>query len=345
MQHNVRSLIVRWVVGACVGTLIIWATSPWFVRSYLPTQLDPVRQIFTPEPNNVYRWRGEGYANTWIGPHGMPGKKSFGEKQPNQIRIALWGDSQAEGVAVADLYKLFSQIETVARNEELDIEVLPLSRSGDSLTDWLKQIPNVETAWSVDLHIVLVADLEDLILAAPAASDEASERNAKIARLLPAFVIQGARYMLTEPGGDKRRKLRFGLGRVSTQTDAPTVEIAKPEMVLEDVMSAFTNATKRPVLVLYAPQLPSIIGGKVITADVNDQGFQKFNEITQGSSINVIDLRDGLVESANNGRWPHGFHNGQFGVGHLNRTGYRIIAQRVVQELLENHPSLQNRSR
>ena len=107
-----RQLIIRWIGGSLVGTLIIALTSPLFVRSYLPLQLDPVRGVYTMTPERLFRWRSEGYADTHIGPQGMPGRRSL-PNDDRKLRVALWGDSQAEGVCVDDGQKLFAQMEQI----------------------------------------------------------------------------------------------------------------------------------------------------------------------------------------------------------------------------------------
>ena len=111
-SHSVSILLCRWAVGIALGTGLIAVSSPLFVRSYLPLNADPVRGIWTLPSGTEYRWRSEGYANTSIGPHGMPGKKvlqSQARSKPSEVhgfqsdsvdpnaavRIALWGDSQA----------------------------------------------------------------------------------------------------------------------------------------------------------------------------------------------------------------------------------------------------------
>ena len=48
----------------------------------------------------------------------------------------------------------------------------------------------------------------------------------------------------------------------------------------------------------------------------------------------VVDARDELRSSvASDGRWPHGFHNGRIGSGHLNQVGNQVLAARLVEGL------------
>ena len=179
---------IRWSAGALLGTLLVAITSPLFVRSYVPLRQDPVRGVWTMPPGAAYRWRSEGYATTHVGPHGMPGRPRMPTPNDRRPRVAVWGDSQAEGVCLDDDRKLFAQAERLSRrraesrNERRDdglrddglrrgdpgegIVVLPFPHSGTDAGDWLPQMPRVESAFAIDAHAILVVDLPDLLPAA-----------------------------------------------------------------------------------------------------------------------------------------------------------------------------------
>ncbi len=111
IDRSARRLIARWLIGAVLGTALIGLSSPLFVRSYLPQSIDPIRGVRTLPEDAVYRWRSEGYADSQVGPLGMLGKTVIDQPDSGAMRIALWGDSQAEGVCVDDERKLFAQIQ------------------------------------------------------------------------------------------------------------------------------------------------------------------------------------------------------------------------------------------
>ena len=150
MTAITRRLIGSWLTGVLVGTGLIAATSPWFVRSYLPLHADPTRGVWTLPPDHWYRWRSEGYADTYVGPLGMPGKPTIPPTRPGVLRVALWGDSQAEGVCVADREKLFAQAEAIAGGR---MQVFPSARSGEDAADWLTQMPAVEAPRSISIFM------------------------------------------------------------------------------------------------------------------------------------------------------------------------------------------------
>ena len=354
-----RTLLLCWICGALVGTCLIALTSPLFLRSYLPLSADPVRGVWTLPPDSNYRWRSEGYADTAIGPLGMPGRTSdWGESrvlsaqrsqaagkfppslQSQPSRIALWGDSQAEGVCVPDTAKLFAQIEKASGGET---DVYPLARSGEDAADWLTQMRRIEKQLGIDQHVILVVEPSDLLAAVnapvpPPSSADASAANAALAAKLPAFVIQAARNVLREPDGATPRRLRFGLGPVPTTAD----EIDNSDEGLEGqdgdrwlaALSAVRNATELPVTLLYAPLSPHIIDGKIRWQDPTSDEFLALRGTAEKLGIRVVDARAKLRDSVeSDGRWPHGFHNGRIGSGHLNQVGNEILAAKLIDAL------------
>lgn len=337
MGDAVRSLLLKWILGISAGTAIIAATSPWFVRSYEPLHADAVRKAWTLQPNLRYRWRSEGYATSTIGPHGMPGRTSLASSDGTRWRIALWGDSQAEGVCLDDSLKLFAQCETASNGM---MAFLPLARSGEDASDWATQMPFVERPLDLDAHAIFVVDLTDLLAAVsapkpePDPSDAVAAKSAIAARF-PAFVIQGGKHLLFKSDESTPRKLRFGIGPVEKPTTASTT--TPPQTVADDnqewrrSLAVLRRASTLPIVIVYAPQRPQIIDGQVLRDDLSADSFEKMTKAAAAMGIPVINAGPALLKQADSGNWPHGFHNGQFGVGHLNADGYAAIASLIVE--------------
>tara|TARA_R110002073_G_scaffold29177_23_gene92174 strand:- start:4267 stop:5334 length:1068 start_codon:yes stop_codon:yes gene_type:complete len=341
-----KRIVAKWLLGALFGTFLIAFTSPLFVRSYVPSRLDPLRGVVVLQSGHLYRWRSEGYATTAIGPHGMPGRTSLGETTPvpetvpaGVIRIAIWGDSQAEGVGVADEQKLHRQIERIAEQSKQTIVALPLARSGDDAADWLAQIPRVEEALSIDMHVILVAEMVDLE-AATAAIDESPEVDPKqlaaqnrIASNVPAFVIQAVRRVLRTPD-DTPRKLRFSVGPIKSEPQPAAIPVTQ-KTDWHTVMQTIRSASDRPILLLYSPRIQRKSLTSIVVDDDQPTGsdLAKIKQAAQAAKIRLHDVTEQLVDSAKNNQWPHGFHNGIIMQGHLNVTGYAIIASEIVSEI------------
>lgn len=326
------NLVAKWIIGLCAGTLIIAVTSPLFVRSYLPQQFDATRGTRVLSAHKHYRWRSEGYATTLIGEHGMPGRPNIGVVADNGFRIALWGDSQAEGVCVEDGKKLFAQMEN-AGDDQHKMTVLPFARSGDSARDWLHQFPHVESNVGVDGHAILICEISDLLSAAnlPTQTAPANTNDFELVKYVPAFVIQSARNVLTDASG-RHRRLRFGIGPI------PRAQIDRVRAGPVDwtpIVTAIAQATEKPLFVIYAPKSPQIGFGKIDLIDEGYAEFKRFEQAAEAAGVIVIDVSDALGGSAKDGVWPHGFHNGRFGSGHLNEAGYQVIAQQAVPVIAE----------
>lgn len=382
MSGNPISLLLRWLVGGAVGTLLIAASSPWFVRSYLPLQVDSTRNTWTLPAGKLYRWRSEGYADSSIGPLGMPGRtspliqgdqdglerrsESLGGSDPvsdgkivnraseargKRTKIALWGDSQVEGVCVSDHEKIFACAERLGA-----FDVFPLARSGQDAADWLTQMSAVEAELQIDLHVFFVSDLEDLLsvdkapLAPPSFDEEVNAKSA-ISAWLPAFVIQGARYLLTEADGATRRRLRFTVGPVRNDSDGDdsdgdTLDSKYQERSVkgksrdlaqsqswDQTFEIIRRATRLPVIIFDAPVTPQVIDGQVRVMTEKDPVYLAMRDSAQRNGLWVVTARDSLLASARQGHWPHGFHNGQFGVGHLNATGNAVVASVLAEAM------------
>jgi lysophospholipase L1-like esterase len=338
MPTHPKRLITLWCFGLIVGTAVIAATSPLFVRSYLPEQRDPVRGRYVPVAGSEYRWRSEGYATTKIGAHGMPGRVDVGQPVPDSIRVALWGDSQAEGVCVGDDDKLFAQIQRIGRAAGRSIEVLPFARSGEDATDWLAQMPSVERALAIDLHVLVVAELPDLLAVdQPSLDRERSERDvafqSAIASRVPAFAIQAIRQLLRD-ADDKPRRWRFSLGPVVKPEPAVAVAAFASRAKWTRVMQTVRSTSDRPIIIAYAPRSPKISAGNIDLTDPWGEQFQTMERAAANAAVGVVDTSDALGDAAREGRWPHGFDNGQIGSGHLNAIGYRVIAEQICPAII-----------
>ncbi|KAA5546047.1 hypothetical protein FYK55_03855 [Roseiconus nitratireducens] len=325
---------LRWLVGVVAATAIIAVTSPCFVRSYLPRPYDTDRNVRVLQPGSNYRWRSEGYASTTIGPHGMPGLSELPDDDPASIRLAFWGDSQAEGVCVADHQKVASVVAEVSGQ---DIALLPLARSGDNANDWICQIAGIEATLGPAAHVFLVVELSDwavpveTVATESATSRAADEWENQIAAWCPAFVIHASRNLVTdaETGGLRTLRFRPRWGQPAPAAASPIQEQEPPVAPYAAQLDRLRSVTDRPCLFLYAPKFPSIARGRIVQKDSDAKAFDAFERLARERGYAVVDLRDSMRRSVQSGRWPRGFHNGQFGVGHYNATGNQLIARAI----------------
>ncbi|WP_182869641.1 hypothetical protein [Stieleria mannarensis] len=329
----------RWITGVLIGTALVGVTSPLFVRSYVPRTNDPVRGVAVLQPGAHYRWRSEGYATTRIGPMGMPGKTSFPAEDRSAIRLTLWGDSQAEGVCVDDHDKIAAQLSRLSSDQ---IQIYPFARSGDDCNDWIPQIAalaeNTETRGRIDAHVFLIVEWSDWCIEIDESPESISTTFSTISATLPAFVIQTVRNIITRGDGTTRRRLRFRpgpvdavrAGNVSGPVDQSNVRIESQSKLLALQLQRLRQGCDQPCIFVYAPMIPAITDGQVRWNDPDQRLFERFQRHCADHGFHVIDGRPAMKSAAIEGEWPRGFHNGQFGVGHYNASGNRIIAERLL---------------
>jgi len=290
-------------------------------------------------------------------------------------RWAFWGDSQAEGVCVSDDQKLWAAIEqqwarshaaaTKTQDQKASpsgqVHVLPFAASGDDGWDWYEQIPRVERAWDVQGHLILIAELSDLrVLAEPipeSVSPQSTEGGTRREwlRWTPDFVVHAARGLLLDPRTRQLRRLRFRPGPLiedSPRKEAATEKDAETRWKLGDPIFSIRSSGKsnklwgaiakrlreqsdRPILLIYAPLRPLIVDGRVLwkrPETIDPVGIDLLAE----QHIGWVDCYEIFVKAGRTGRFPHGFHNGQIGNGHLNTLGYHLIAEQVCKRLQED---------
>ncbi|MEM6776338.1 MAG: hypothetical protein AAF670_01705 [Planctomycetota bacterium] len=330
-----------WWMGAAIGTGLFWMASPWFVRSYVARVQDAVRGVSVLQPGSTYRWRAEGYASTRVGPHGMMGRTSLPDTDASTI-IALWGDSQAEGVCVADDLKLWSRLQaSLRRRIETRVDVLPLARSGDDAADWSRQLAAVEAQLSVDAHVVLLTDLQDLAEEPPQSNTNADGVFTSVfVHWLPNFVVHAFRRVIDDPATGARRRLRFSFGPVaSLGHEASTLSLASTSQ-LDDVDSDAGHGTidaglrrlvrsaDRPIFIVHAANRPLVMGNQIHVDDGDPESSRTTADQCRVLDIGWLDVGSDLVAAwQSDGVMAFGFHHGRLGSGHLNANGYEVIAE------------------
>ncbi|TWU10647.1 hypothetical protein [Allorhodopirellula heiligendammensis] len=324
-------MIRRWIIGSLIGTMLVWVTSPLFVRSYHSKVYDPVCQNWVYPAGTTYRWRSEGYATTAMGPHGMPGRETVPRQSTNPV-IALWGDSQAEGVCVPDDDKLWRVLQArLSAGGANPVEVLPLAHSGENAANWTRGFSESEQQLGVTAHILLICELDDLMpLAHPVANATPQGLSVRGDRMLdaaPDFVIDALRALILQRDSLALRRLRFGVGPIESAPQRPSDQPPRNQHIpAAAIATRLARSTTRPITMLYAPRVPRIVGGEILGEDPQNAAFEPLALEMSRHGVHVVDCRDELKRSVDHGVFPHGFQNGVIGNGHLNAAGYRAIA-------------------
>ncbi len=346
MIQKSHYVLRQWLIGLFGSWLCVWLLGPWLVNSILVRVHDPVLQLMTLRERDLIRWRSEGWANTLIGPHGLPGW------QPNQAndKVVLWGDSQVEGFCVDDADKISNQVIKIASEKMLrEIDCLPLGRSGSDAADWELQTPAVERLWHPIAHVWIVTELTDLMaLDYPTATSVVdrwqTESPAPVLwakRLHADALFQSIRNLALSPTTGGLRSLRWSVGPLPSQivTIDSTNETTQREAnkyfaqaVIDRLLAADLKLDHR-LLIVYAPATPRILD-KIVFEHPDDAAWEAMSLLIQTNSIAVIDMRQVFIDHwSNKGELARGFNNGTPGFGHLNSIGNRLIATAIVEYL------------
>ena len=343
---------LRWATGLLGAFAVTWGLGRFGVDSILVRDRDVALDTVSLRPGDRIRWRSEGYGDTLVGPHGLPG---WTPREAGR-RVLLWGDSQVEGLCLPDNQKLHRQVIDLI-GDELDCDVLPLAKSGTDARDWQAAIPPAKRLWSPDGHVWVITELNDLeAILEPVPNPTAYRWNepspgfVRVAKRLGADAFfAGAKRLLLDPDTGGLRRLDFRLGPRSGDSQANTrsgdgdYPIGMSEMTRGQRMVAVTRRLvelRRQIdtfwLIVFVPQGPTIDRGSG-TMHLDDYSLEDYvHAITalNDKGLVAIDMRDDFLSLwQNERRLPRGFHNGLPGAGHLNADGNRLIAAKIAEAL------------
>ncbi len=345
MQRNI-TVWRRWGIGILGSWVVVWLAGPWVLDSILVRVQDPALGISTLRSGDVVRWRSEGWAETSIGPHGLPG---WQPRQASQ-RIILWGDSQVEGVCVDDPQKISNQVIAIADRQPMQpLDCLSMGRSGADAREWRDLLEAADALWHPNLHVWVVTELSDLATLAPVIGSELPQRQVvpspawvRLAATLRAEAIFAAgKRILRDPesGGLRRLDFRVGPRRTASQGEsaepvADSSHSGGQDLELAQAVAAAIKTLaarfEQRLVIVYAPATPTL-ARPIATTHPDDAMFELTRDELRSGGVEVVDLRADFIELwQTQRRLPRGFHNGQPGSGHLNADGNRLIAQAIV---------------
>jgi len=334
-------MFIRWAVGLCGAFFVTWIVAPMLLNSILIRDRDPSLDTIMLREGDVIRWRSEGCANTLIGPHGLPGWR------PNHadVSVVLWGDSQVEGLCVDDDDKIANQVIRIANeSHKFAIDCVPIARSGTDASDWARVTPNADRLFAPRLHVWVIAELSDLLAIIKETDSDltlttpVSTTPVRLAKMIHAEALfQVLRSLVFDPTTGHGRTLRWSLDRVGDSTIA-TLKRPLPEQRASEIkkrLLGVRDSVDKRLLLVYAPAVPRI--AKTITSEhPDDEDWQTMRRVL-ADDIDVVDLRIELISrSAKTGRFPRGFDNGSPSIGHFNEFGNAIIADAIVDRIVEN---------
>ncbi len=286
------------------------------------------------------RWRSEGWATTQIGNHGLSGYQPMDHASV----IAIYGDSQVEGHCVNDADKICNQVNAFAtRQLNQRWDCVPLARSSADANDWSRWLQQAERLWQPQWHIWIVTELSDLKLDEKAKAKTSGVWSAPSPSWIriasdwhaeAAFTI--ARRLILDSTHGQPRKLRFSVGKVAVAASEselpPTEQLVDPKTI--QTLVALNEQLGGRLVIVYSPPVPSV--HPIVRFDTPDHAWDDL-AMKLRNSVRLIDLRPEHARLwQTEHRMPRGFQNGQPYSGHLNRDGNALIAQVIVEQLLNS---------
>ena len=357
-RQSPRRHVLRWSVGFVLATALIWSTVWFFLDTILPHILDPTVECYIAPAGSRYRFRSEGWAVTSYGNYGIPTVSDLSHTAAP--RVAFWGDSFVEAPHVADADKMAQQVTTIWRRRHgSQLLGLGIGRGGRTVADYYFLIPRYEEITTFLCHFVIMGSLRDVcpdgtwFLTEPEYRFVPRLRHQPmpaLRRVLDRYHLEflwGSFWSLL---GEKRNPLtrtpiRFRPGPVPPQPqrhiwswqDLAGVKEADWEFAI----TALSSRSERPLVFLYAPRLPYIDGGEVLTGHPARMQAARFAAACRRHGIDFLDLSAQFAAFyRETGRFPIGFANSQLGKGHYNRHGHQLIAAAVCDYIEERFPEV-----
>jgi hypothetical protein len=302
--------------------------------------------------------RREGFATTHYGKFGIPAIKDI--TLDHRKKIVIWGDSYVQARMVNDDEKI-PQVLTARLSENgLGNEFMSfgVGLDGNSVADYYFDIPAYESL-NLDIvsHVILITGISDTL---PGLSDDFN---------MGVFRANPLRFEWNEWTPDhtgikqvfKKFKLNFlwwvarsaslrandlHLLPIGKAMEHGEITIEKKEEVVysrQELIDAWSflfeklrEQTKLPIVFVYSPPVPGIKNGKVSLVYDEEDKIELFAEVACKFNIQVLNTAVNFISFyKKNQGFPRGFANTTPSNGHLNRDGQKIVADTIMNHILE----------
>lgn len=343
---------MRWFAGILLSFIFAWVVAYYFGNTILPYEWDPTLQKHVIKYGTVRRLRTEGHGTSRIGKfniHGIPDISTLEDKK----KVAFWGDSFVEAWQVNDQEKM-AQVFTkrCALRGEDSLIGFGVGRSGASIADYYFDIPRYEDAIKgIIAHCIIFSQSGD-ILPDQATSLFSTFVSSPEFRLIekkppipgnPNLVARLSRYhldFLAKAIVSLREQfplsffpVRHSLGtgehaRANLQEKEPQ----QVEKAYSFLIKKFQQQTNIPIFFVYLPRVPRIENGRVVLSNPDKEVKESFSRVCKKYHVGFVDMSDTFIKFyQDTGRFPRGFSNSRPSLGHLNRYGHALVAEKVCQ--------------
>lgn len=344
----------HWLAGLALSLLAAWAAGAIFLDTVQPVVFDPQVSRWVAQPGTTSRTRGEGWASSTIGEHGIRGLP--GGHLPRGPKVVFWGDSFVEAVQVDDRERMAQVFTALARQDGLALSGVGIGNGGDTLIDALFRLPDYAGALApVALNVLVLSRLEDMLpdRLRPCRARFVSTPEFRLERVdcppSPLALRLAGPFRVLELAGafEVFRKLqastlRLGPGPAprAPAADSPAPK-AEEDAAIDFLLTRVREHSRSPVLLLRLPLLPVLNRGRVRMDEPQPTLTGQVAQACVRNGVGFLDLAPGFAAHFQaTGRFPHGLFNSPPGTGHLNQDGHRLVAEAVLQYIKENRDAL-----
>ncbi|MFH1913881.1 MAG: hypothetical protein ABIK45_06375 [Pseudomonadota bacterium] len=315
---------------------------------------DPKINRWVAKPGTTSRTRGEGWASSTIGEHGIRGLR--GGILPQGPKVVFWGDSFVEALQVEDSERMAQVFTALARQDGLVMSGVGIGNGGDTLIDAVLRLPDYAVSLApVTLNVLVLSRLEDLLpdKLRPCRSRFVSTPGFRLERMdcPPSLIARrlASPFRTLELAGafEVFRKLKAITLRLDPgpAACAPEEERLAPKADEDAAFNFLLNYIREqshsPVLLLRIPPIPTLEQGRIRLADPQPKFSQKIAQACERNGVGFLDLAPAFAAHfQTTGRFAHGFFNSPPGTGHLNQDGHQIVAEAVLNYIKKNRNAL-----
>ncbi len=261
--------------------------------------------------------------------------------------IIVLGDSHTESLQVEREVNFVSRLMQKLNQERLNSSVFNLGISGLSLADYISFADKYKATYEPDLLIIQVTESDFFTDATSPYKlvHIVNERGAYAIEVNQSYesrlkqILKG----VYKPLNDIERiitllpfleyskiKAEQLLKSQNTTHNTETLKKSNDIELLDWELKMLKEAYNIPIVLLYLPTTPVIKDGSVI--QVKDHFMPVLSEIAKRYDVMIVNMEDVFNENYKLTKTlPRGFNNTSPGVGHLNETGHRLIAEELVK--------------
>lgn len=344
-------MINRWTLGFIGSFLFIWFISAFFCNSLVISEWNEALKQWVPPPGTSIYHRSEGHGKTVFGKFGIPG---IPDLSAEKNVILLLGDSFVEALQVDDDAKTAQQLTAMMKNNNIKAVCAGKGSSGDNIADYIMTIRAFEhIAPSIHRYIIFLGSISDVLPDQPGDSKFAfksdrfefveMERWDGGPRRLRSFLYRMHLDFLWYAKNDLSNRL--GMIDFLPSIHGKADKDSGRDLFSEDTMTSIgafiaqkiAAVTSKPVMFVYAPQVPRIYANHIVFDDPESNRMTSFADALAFRGVRFINMQDSFCKFfRSSGRFPRGFSNSRPGEGHLNRDGHRLVAEEIFRHSRQN---------